>query len=379
MNKIDIDPEWLQRELVLISDTLRQHYPAIAPETVEDTVCAAAAKLVSGARIANYLPILIQRHAQAQVQALHSQNQVPRPSTRPGNPGPGLQGPRVIRAAGRLEVALVHRTTYDDWSLPKGTLSPGEHPLLAAVRNLTQETGHSAVVGRPLGQTTYPHGRALKRVRYWAMQATSGTFTPTAEVDMLEWLPVEAALERLDYPQDRDLLATFAADPAPTRAWILVRHASAGDRQHWPGQDRERPLDAQGQAQAAALVPILAAYGIQRVVSADVRRCLETVGPYAHHAGLTVEIESLFSEDGHAAAPDAAGGRLIATVGDPRPSAVCSQGGAIPDLLTRLGAARDIALPAEPQLDKGAYWVLHLGTATDPGQVVEVEESQPLP
>jgi phosphohistidine phosphatase SixA len=218
----------------------------------------------------------------------------------------------------------------------------------------------------------------LKRVHYWAMQATGGTFTPGREVDALDWLDVQAALDRLDHHRDQQILATLAADPVPTRAWMLVRHASAGERGSWPGADRDRPLDAHGQAQAAALVPVLAAYGIQRVLSADVRRCLETVAPYAHQAGLAVETEPLFSEDGQAADPEAAVRQLLVTVRDRRPSAVCSQGGAIPDLLASLGAARDLAVPDEPQLDKGAYCVLHLA-AFDPGRVVEVEGGQPLP
>lgn len=295
--------------------------------------------------------------------------------------------PRVIRAAGgvlwrditgRVEIALVHRPKYDDWSLPKGKLKRGEHVLDAARREVCEETGHSIVVGRPLGQTIYPMGLALKRVRYWAMQATGGAFAPSREVDALDWMPVPVALERLDHRREKRILTAFTTGPAPTRAWMLVRHACAGDRESWSGDDRDRPLDVHGQAQAGALTTIMAAYGIRRLISADVQRCLDTIGPYARYAGLAVETEPLFSEAGHAAAPEAARRQLIGTVRDPRPSAICSQGGAIPELLAGIGAAHHVAIPNALQLNKGAYCVLHLDAESSPERVVGIECDQPL-
>jgi len=277
-----------------------------------------------------------------------------------------------------LEVALVHRPKYDDWSLPKGKLHSGEHPVHAALREVAEETGHTAVAGRPLGQAAYPVWGALKRVRYWAMQATGGRFRPNHEVDALEWLGIEAALERLDHGRDRRVLAAFAADPVPTRAWILVRHAQAGERLDDPDQDRLRPLDAHGRLQAQVLAAVLAAYGIQRVVAADVRRCLETVGLYACQAGLVVEPQPLFSPHGQASAPQAAVRQLLTSVHDRRSSVVCSQCEAIPDLMAALCMVLDLALPAQPELDKGAYWVLHLDAASVSGRVVGLEHGQPL-
>ncbi|HMC72342.1 MAG TPA: NUDIX hydrolase [Mycobacteriales bacterium] len=208
---------------------------------------------------------------------------------------------RAALGAAGVEVALVHRPKYDDWSLPKGKLEEGEHPLLAAVREVEEETGFVGVLGRPLGEVRYLRDGDSKRVRYWAMTAESGAFMPSDEVDQLMWLPAKEGQRFLLADRDRRILTEFAADPDPTWPLVVVRHGSAGDRSSWPGPDRERPLDDVGQVQAQALAPLLDLYRVSRVLSADVLRCLETVGPYAALRALTVESEPLVSESGFAA------------------------------------------------------------------------------
>src|SRR3954463_4244305 len=188
---------------------------------------------------------------------------------------PALGGPGV-------EVALVHRPKYDDWSLPKGKLNPEEQPILGALREVWEETGHLAVPGRPLGETHYSKDGDDKRVRYWAMQVESGKFLPNDEVDQLMWMPPKEGQAHLLPERDRRILAECARAPEPTWPCLLVRHGSAGERSAWPGDDRERPLDEVGRDQAEALVAILDAYAVVRVLSADVLRCLDTVGPFAN-------------------------------------------------------------------------------------------------
>jgi 8-oxo-dGTP diphosphatase len=119
-------------------------------------------------------------------------------------------------ADGGVEVALVHRPRYDDWSLPKGKVDHGETWLQAAVREIREETGFDVEVGALLGDVTYPVRRrsgveATKVVRYWAMRAVGGLFTPNDEVDELGWLDRAAAAERLSYDLDREVLSRFAA------------------------------------------------------------------------------------------------------------------------------------------------------------------------
>ncbi|QNP71851.1 NUDIX hydrolase [Streptomyces roseirectus] len=105
-----------------------------------------------------------------------------------------------------LEVCLVHRPKYDDWSHPKGKLKRDEHPLDGALREVEEETGYTATPGARLHTLEYEvHGRP-KRVHYWAARATAGAFVPNDEVDRILWLPPAAARTRLTQPRDRDLV-----------------------------------------------------------------------------------------------------------------------------------------------------------------------------
>ena len=114
---------------------------------------------------------------------------------------------------GQVEVAVIHRPTYDDWSLPKGKLMAGEEDLAAALREVEEETGLRCAPGEDLGITRYVDRRGRdKTVRYWAMRPLGGRFRPTREVDELRWVPVPEAIDLLTYEHDRDLLGTF--DPA---------------------------------------------------------------------------------------------------------------------------------------------------------------------
>lgn len=117
------------------------------------------------------------------------------------------------RAAGTdgRRYAVIHRPKYDDWTLPKGKLDPGETHEQAAVREVAEETGWVADLGADLGDIGYEHNERPKRVRYWAMQARSGSFAPNAEVDELRWLPLDAARELLTYERDREVLDRFTA------------------------------------------------------------------------------------------------------------------------------------------------------------------------
>jgi 8-oxo-dGTP pyrophosphatase MutT (NUDIX family) len=129
--------------------------------------------------------------------------------------------PQVLAAGGvvwrlgahdALEVLLVHRPAYDDWSFPKGKLAGGdrdeEH---CALREVREETGYECVLGRELSTARYfDQKRRSKRVRYWEMRILSGEFTANAEVDEVTWLTVTDARERLSYRHDVDVLDAFA-------------------------------------------------------------------------------------------------------------------------------------------------------------------------
>jgi 8-oxo-(d)GTP phosphatase len=110
--------------------------------------------------------------------------------------------------AGAVEVLVVHRPRYDDWSLPKGKLQPGEQHVDAAIREVEEETGWDVAVGHELRAVRYRdrHGRP-KHVRYWNMTPLrSRPFTPNEEVDEVRWLSLDEAATLLSYDLDRRLL-----------------------------------------------------------------------------------------------------------------------------------------------------------------------------
>jgi 8-oxo-dGTP pyrophosphatase MutT (NUDIX family) len=116
----------------------------------------------------------------------------------------------VLRGEGdHAEVLVVHRVRYDDWSLPKGKLDPGERPEDAALREVEEETAVEAILGRPLPSVRYDTPRGPKRVRWYAMTPRAGDpgeRVPDHEVDVARYVPVAEAKALLTYPDEVSLL-----------------------------------------------------------------------------------------------------------------------------------------------------------------------------
>jgi 8-oxo-dGTP diphosphatase len=279
------------------------------------------------------------------------------------------------------DVALVHRPRYGDWSFPKGKLHPGEHRLLAAVREVEEETGYRAVLGRPLPTARYDSRGRPKRVDYWAGRPVPGgedTFRPNDEVDALGWLPVDAARGRLSYPRDAVILDDFAAGPADTLPLILLRHASAGFKQSWPGDDLDRPLDAEGAAVSDELALLLSCYGSARVITSAAERCVATVRPYAVMTGAKLEIEPSLTAGHPYGGPgrdDQAAAALVARItAGGLPAVVCAHRENLPPLLAAACAALGADPPVRTPLRKGDFWVLHVAD----GRLAAAEEHSPI-
>ncbi|MGW0174858.1 NUDIX hydrolase [Rhodococcus sp. NPDC003322] len=260
-----------------------------------------------------------------------------------------------------IEVALIHRPKYDDWSFPKGKLDPGEIPVVAAVREVEEETGMRVQLGRHVTRVAYevPGHRKRKRVDYWAAEARGGEFVPNDEVDELRWLPPEDLPAALSYPVDLKVTRRFLKVPADTTTVLMVRHARAGRRGRYKGDDTLRPLDKVGRTQAEALSVLLQAFGATEIHSADRTRCVQTVEPLARHLGTGITLEPALTEEAYLEDPSAAQAlvRKIAALGGVQ--VICSQGRVIPDLLQWWADRDGVALPAARNR-KGSTWVLSL-------------------
>jgi 8-oxo-dGTP diphosphatase len=262
--------------------------------------------------------------------------------------------------AAAVEVCMVHRQRYDDWSLPKGKLEKGEHPLAAALREVHEEAAVRAAPQLRLPEVRYSSHGTPKTVDYWSMRAiTVDGFHPNDEVDEVRWVPLADAIDTASYAHDRDVLRTFAQLPPVTGVVLLFRHARAGKRESWPGEDKARPVDAVGESEAAALAELLALCQPGRLVSATPRRCVQTLAPLAAALDLPIEVDASFDEATNQRMPEAAGDRLVQLAFFPG-TTVCSQGGVIAPTLARLVALHGgPRRPAEAYATgKGAGWLL---------------------
>ena len=265
------------------------------------------------------------------------------------------------------EVAVIHRERYDDWTLPKGKLIEGESELRAAVREVAEETGAQVAVSRRLPRVNYTVEQSLpKTVAFWAMRYLSGEFVPNDEVDGLEWLATSQARERFSYDVDRSVLDAFTAVPIPQAMVALVRHAKAGSRDKWSGDDRLRPLNKVGRQQARRLAPFLNDFMPERICAADRLRCVQTVEPLAAVLGCKIEILPAFSDEAYLREPETARAELLAIAKSMQSSVICSQGTAVP------GLVQDLARRSPPEsftTRKGGVWALALAD----GEVISAD------
>ncbi|CAN5269845.1 NUDIX hydrolase [soil metagenome] len=268
---------------------------------------------------------------------------------------------RPTFALNTVEVLLVHRPRYDDWTFPKGKLHKGETLLGAAVREVSEETGLSVVVGHRMPAVSYRTSDGPKEVTYWAMQSTGGEFVPNREVDDLRWESVTRAAKTLSYDHDRRLAEELVDKPPGIVRVVLVRHADAGHRSDFDGPDVARPLVDRGARQADRLVTLVSNFRPTRVWSAPALRCIQTVLPMARARGLNVDKAPMFGEDEFAADRQATADQLLAALASTEDvTVIVSQGGVIPELMTGLSPPGGPELMPEVTAKAGA-WALAFG------------------
>ncbi len=285
------------------------------------------------------------------------------------------RGGEDAMGAAVTEVAVIHRPRYDDWSLPKGKVELDETDPVAAVREVHEETGYTAQLGRRLGSISYDIPQGTKRVWYWAARAAGGDFTPNDEVDKLIWLPVDAAMDQLGYPQDRKVLRRFKKYPPDTQTLLIVRHGTAGRRSRFNGDDLKRPLDKKGRAQAEALVAQLLAFGATTLYAADRLRCHQTLEPLAQELGVDIHNEPALTEEAYNADHKAGRSRVLDIATRAGTPVICTQGKVIPDLVA-WWCARSQVRPQTTGNRKGSTWVMSLAD----GRLVAADHlGSPLP
>jgi 8-oxo-dGTP diphosphatase len=227
-----------------------------------------------------------------------------------------------------IEVCLVHRPKYDDWSWPKGKREQNESLFRTAVREVGEETGTPAGLGPFLTTVEYPlneeggrkrkgvSGSTTKRVSYWMAtpldalqeQQRHVAFGPVHEPDATEindirWTSIPQARHMLTHSTDRNVLdacvTRLRESALGATSLIIVRHGKAESRKSWIGTDDVRPLTPQGAAASFALSRELACFAPARIVSSSWTRCADTVLPYALQSGIPLERDEDFTEEAY--------------------------------------------------------------------------------
>jgi 8-oxo-(d)GTP phosphatase len=163
----------------------------------------------------------------------------------------------------------------------------------------------------------------------------------------------------VSYPYDRKVLRRWAKQPADTRSVLIVRHGTAGSKSRFSGDDKLRPLDKKGRAQAEALVAQLVTFGPTDVYSADRVRCHQTVEPLAEELGVTIHNEPALTEEAYADNPKRARRRVLQIAESHCTPVICTQGKVIPDLIA-WWCEREGVRPDKSRNRKGSTWVLSL-------------------
>jgi len=260
---------------------------------------------------------------------------------------------------GTVEIAIVHRPSYDDWSFPKGKLKQGESEAEAALREVEEETGLRCNLGPELGLLSYTDNKHRpKTVRYWEMTVSGGKLAPANEVDDARWVPLEDARSMLSYEHDRDLLRRFGqtseAGPGAAVPVYLIRHAKAMDPSEWSENDELRPLTADGRRQAAGLITLFADAALTALISSPHLRCVQTLEPLSEAWRMPVATSDAMAEGANVS--DAT--ELMLSAAAAGPAALCTHG----DVM--MGVVRDLLDSGvklrgdQTDFKKGSTWVL---------------------
>ena len=288
---------------------------------------------------------------------------------------------------GALEVLLIHRPRYDDWSWPKGKLDDGETVPQCAVREVHEEIGLNSSLGVPLPPIHYHVSAGLKVVHYWSMRVNGEQLRPDGkEVDSVMWCSPDRAAAFLSNPTDVEPLEylekAHIRGELDTWPLVLIRHAKAKPRSSWTKAEGERPLAATGQRQAAAVQRLLEVWKPQRIVTSPWTRCVATIAPYAKASGAKVKLVEALTEHNHNRSPKKTASTVEALFDKQVPIAVCTHRPALPTVLNQLGqhmsaALRGLLPTSDPFLSPGEVIVCQVARGSE-RKIVSVEQVKPF-
>nr|WP_146341931.1 NUDIX hydrolase [Nesterenkonia sp. NBAIMH1] len=292
---------------------------------------------------------------------------------------------------GQLQVLLIHRPRYDDWSFPKGKLDEGETLPECAVRECAEEASVKIRLGVPLPVTRYEiqgqSGPRTKEVWYWAAQIIDGRPKPDGqEADEIRWVTPEQARGMLSQPGDLEPLDELQHLCDETRLhtvpFVVLRHAKAKPRSSWSKPESERPLAATGKRQAKTVEQLLSAWRPRTLHCSPWKRCAETVAPYVKKHRHRIKYRKSLTEKRAAQDPAKTARRVRRSLELVVPSLVCTHRPVLPLVLNALESWLDSpslaeAIPqADPYLQPGA--VLIAQQAVDRGgRIVSLEIYEP--
>ena len=197
----------------------------------------------------------------------------------------------------KIEVLIIHRPKYDDWTFPKGKAEIGEPLIACAYREVLEETNIETAFGPYLGEVEYLTNDGKKKVSFWSAKVIKEKeFNSNAEVDQLKWVEVTKVKELLTLDTDRKILEQFLRIEPDTKPLVLLRHAKAVTRDEWQGEDDDRPLDSYGQNQAKRLLAMYQVFNLEQIHSSDAVRCYDTVIAIAKGLNIKLEVTGKLSE-----------------------------------------------------------------------------------
>jgi 8-oxo-dGTP diphosphatase len=197
----------------------------------------------------------------------------------------------------KIEVLIIHRPKYDDWTFPKGKAEIGEPLIACAYREVLEETNIETAFGPYLGEVEYLTNDGKKKVSFWSAKVIKEKeFNSNAEVDQLKWVEVTKVKELLTLDTDRKILEQFLQIEPDTKPLVLLRHAKAVTRDEWQGEDDDRPLDSYGQNQAKRLLAMYQVFNLEQIHSSDAVRCYDTVVAIAKGLSIKLEVTGKLSE-----------------------------------------------------------------------------------